>query len=243
MIRALVAFDPSAEEVVVDGKTAHHLVRVLRLEVGARVELFDGEGRARDAVVTELGAELVKLCAGPVRDLPREQPLTLALGLTKGEKFELVLQKGTELGATAFQPLALERSVVRLDPAKVPERLARWRTIVEQAARQCGRADVPELRPPATLDELLAASSARGARLLVLDEEERAVRLGAAIGGAGAVELVLLVGPEGGLTRAEVSRAVAAGASPVTLGRLVLRAETAPLAALAVVKFLRGELG
>ncbi len=241
MIRALVPFDPAATEVVVEGAAAHHLLRVLRVTVGAEVELFDGDGRARAAVVTRVEPGRVALAAGPVREGVRLPAVTLAMGLPKGDKLELVLQKGTELGATAFRPLALARCVVQLAPAKVPERLARWRTIVEQAARQCGRADVPEVHAPASLAALLDASA--GAVICVLDEEERAARLSTVVAEAGDAPLVLLVGPEGGLTREEVSQAVARGARAVTLGPLVLRAETAPIAGLAVVRVVQGLLG
>lgn len=241
MIRARVAFDPAAAEVVVEGAAAHHLLRVLRVAPGTEVELFDGEGRARPATVRRVEPGRVVLEAGAVRDGVRLPSVTIAMGLPKGDKLELVLQKGTELGATAFAPLTLARCVVQLAPAKVPERLQRWRTIAEQAARQCGRADVPEVHAPVALAALLDA--AMGAVVCVLDEEEREARLSTVVAEAGEAPLVLIVGPEGGLTREEVAQAVGRGAKAVTLGPLVLRAETAPIAALAVVRVVQGVLG
>jgi 16S rRNA (uracil1498-N3)-methyltransferase len=164
-------------------------------------------------------------------------------GLPKGDKLEWVLQKGTELGAAAFHPVDTLRSVVRLEPRRALERTARWTKIVEEAARQCRRNDVPRVHPPASLGEA-ARALAPGTVLLVLDEEESAVPLGEAFRAAGpGTPVALVVGPEGGLAREEVAALAALGARGVTLGTRILRTETAALAALAVMAHLDGELG
>jgi 16S rRNA (uracil1498-N3)-methyltransferase len=169
--------------------------------------------------------------------------LALVQGLPKGDKLEWVLQKGTELGATLFAPADTARAVVKLDEKRAAERVKRWTKIVEEAARQCGRADVPEVHPPRALLEAVA-SLPPGTRLLVLDEEERARPLGQAVASLPEGDpLALVVGPEGGLDRGEVTALAEVGGVPVTLGRRVLRTETAALAALAVLQHLRGELG
>ncbi len=240
MIRLLV---PRATEgeVTVEGQRLHYLSRVLRLGAGDALEVFDGAGRRFDARVQSLTERVAVLALSNPSEAPKARAITLVQGLPKADKLELVLQKGTELGASAFVPAACTRSIVKLDGKEEAKRL-RWQRIVEEAARQCGRADVPEVRAPAPL--LRAVDGLPDApALLVLDEEERALPLSMAVSTLGNRPLALIIGPEGGLTREEVAALVAIGAIPVTLGRLVLRTETAGLAALAVLRHLDGELG
>ena len=240
MIRLLV---PSAAQgqVSVDGPRHHYLLNVLRLKAGDALEVFDGEGLAFDGKVVSLGQLGGVLLLGPGREAPRPRSITIVQGLPRAEKLELVLQKGTELGASAFAPSGCARCVVKLD-GKEEAKLARWQRIVEEAARQCGRATVPHVFPARPLLAAVAALPGDPA-LLVLDEEERALPLSTAVASLGARPLALIIGPEGGLTREEVNALVAKGAIGVTLGRLVLRTETAALAALAVLRHLDGELG
>lgn len=240
MIRLLVP-GASAGQVTVDGPRLHHLLHVLRVRAGDVLEVFDGQGLAFDAKVLSLGEQRGELLLSGGRQAPPPRPITIVQGLPKAEKLELVLQKGTELGATAFAPAGCARSVVKLEGKEEAKR-ARWQRIVEEAARQCGRSDVPQVHPPRPLLAAVAALPDEPA-LLVLDEEERALPLSAAVAPLGARPLALIIGPEGGLTREEVQALVARGAVGVTLGRLVLRTETAALAALAVLRHLDGELG
>ncbi len=240
MIRLLVP-GASEGEVTVSGPRLHYLLHVLRVRSGDLLEVFDGEGLAFDAKVVSLGELGGVLQLSAAREAPRPRSITIVQGLPKAEKLELVLQKGTELGASAFAPAGCSRSVVKLE-GKEDAKLARWQRIVEEAARQCGRATVPHVFPPRPL--LAAVSALPGdPALLVLDEEERALPLSTAVASLGARPLALIIGPEGGLTREEVAALQAKGAIAITLGRLVLRTETAALAALAVLRHLDGELG
>jgi 16S rRNA (uracil1498-N3)-methyltransferase len=240
VIRLLV---PGASEgqVTVDGPRLHHLLHVLRVRAGDVLEVFDGQGRAFDAKVLSLGEKSGALQLGAGREAPKPRAITIVQGLPKAERLELVLQKATELGATAFAPAGCARSVVKL-AGKEETKLARWQRIVEEAARQCGRSDVPVVYPPLPLLAAVAALPDDPA-LLVLDEEERALPLSAAVAPLSGRPLALIIGPEGGLTREEVAALMAKGATAVTMGRLVLRTETAALAALAVLRHLDGELG
>ena len=240
MIRLLV---PGAREgqVTVAGPRLHYLLNVLRLRAGDVLEVFDGEGLCFEAKVLSLGQLGGALELSAAREAPRPRSITIVQGLPRAEKLELVLQKGTELGASAFAPAGCARSVVKLE-GKEDAKLARWQRIVEEAARQCGRASVPQVFAPRPL--LAAVHALPGdPALLVLDEEERALPLSTAVASLGVRPLALIIGPEGGLTREEVTALVAKGALAVTLGRLVLRTETAALAALAVLRHLDGELG
>ncbi|MFO0597901.1 MAG: 16S rRNA (uracil(1498)-N(3))-methyltransferase [Myxococcaceae bacterium] len=240
MIRLLVP-GAHAGEVSIDGERHHYLTRVLRLAAGDELEVFDGRGQrfaARLVEVTESSARLT--LEHGVAERP-SRAVVIVQGLPKAEKLELVLQKATELGAAAIAPVSCERSVVKVS-GKEEAKLTRWRRIVEEAARQCRRSDVPEVMEVATLAER-AAVLAKTHVVLVLDEEERAVPLSDAVRAAGERPLALVIGPEGGLSRAELERLISLGAKGVTLGSLILRTETAALAALAVIRHLDGALG
>ena len=245
MIRLLHPDAARVEDTLrVEGRRFHYLTRVLRLREGDALEVFDGEGHARDARVARLDAEAgwAELSVAALRTLPVAPPITLLQGLPKGDKLEWVLQKSTELGVSCVWPVACQRSIVQLSGARADKKVERWQRIAEEAARQCARADVPDVRGP--VDVLVAAKALEaGTRLLVLDEEARAVRLGEALAESPDAPLALLVGPEGGLARDEVEALIALGGQPVTLGPRILRTETAGLAALAVVQHLRGQLG
>jgi 16S rRNA (uracil1498-N3)-methyltransferase len=244
MTRLLVPHAASGP-VTIDGLRRHHLVTVLRLREGDTLEVFDGRGTRFDGTVTAIGPTEARLTLTNPRAMPAARALTVVQGLPKADKLELVLQKGTELGAAVFAPAACARSVVKLDaPAKEHARRERWQRIVEEAARQCGRADVPRVLPVRPLEAAVAALEDAPA-VFILDEEERALPLSVAAREAldARRPIALVIGPEGGLAREEVAALVARGAVPVTLGTLVLRTETAALAALAVLRHLDGDLG
>jgi 16S rRNA (uracil1498-N3)-methyltransferase len=218
-----------------DPASLHYLSDVLRLEPGAGVEVFDGAGSAWTATFT--GSEL-RLGERRAAALPGVA-VWLAFALSRGDKGDWIVQKGTELGVTRLVPWQAERSVVRLEPDRAEERARRWRRIAGEAARQCGRSDVPEVAAPGTLAQALQAPAGF---------ERIAFHAGA---GAPIVEVVrpggvgflAVLGPEGGLTDREVQACVDAGCRLATLGPRVLRAETAAVAAAALIQHLAGDLG
>lgn len=215
-------------------EATHYLRDVLRLAPGAELELFDGTGGAYPAHIEE-GFALLRL--GPRREARPALALRLLVALAKGDKMDLVVQKATELGATAICPFGADRSVVRLDRDRGEARAERWRRIAAEAARQCGRADAPEVAQPSSLSAALAALPAGFARFVFHPGGEP---LGAAspVPGVAAV-----VGPEGGLSPAEVDACEAAGARRVSLGPRILRAETAAVVATALLQARFGDLG
>ncbi len=235
---------PAPERLSLEGEAHHYLCHVLRLKAGDALEVFDGHGRAVDARVAEVSPTAAVLTLGAERRQAPARSVTLVQGLPKGDKLEWILQKGTELGASAFAPASCVRSVVKLPPDKAEAKRQRWRKIVEEAARQCGRQDVPEVLSPGPLAQVCAALPAE-TRILVLDEEERSRTLTSAFAAlpSPAAPLALVVGPEGGLDRSEVAALLARGAVAVTLGDSILRTETASLAALCVLLHLDGRLG
>jgi 16S rRNA (uracil1498-N3)-methyltransferase len=216
---------------------ARYLETVLRLRAGAELEVFDGAGRRFEAVLESAGLRIgVELPAAPASALD----VWLAQAIVKGDKLDLVVQKATELGASRLVLLETTRSVVKLEDKRASSRVDRLRRVVEEAARQCGRSDVPPIEGPIALDELCERLGADRLGLL-LDPEERDLRLSHAARGAS--RICIAVGPEGGFAPEERDRASSSGMLPVSLGKLILRTETAGLSALAVVRHLAGDLG
>jgi 16S rRNA (uracil1498-N3)-methyltransferase len=239
MHRLYVPPDQVAPLVRLSPAQSRHVEVVLRLGPGAALEVFDGQGARWPARIESAG---VLRLGDRAEDRPSAIDVWLAQGLAKGEKVELVVQKATELGATRILPLAAERSVVRLDAKGGERRAQRLRRVAQEAARQSGRSDVPAVDTPRTLAELAALLAAEPDRRgILLDAEQRELRLSQAARGAS--KLLLAVGPEGGFTPKERALAAEAGFVEASLGRLILRTETAGLAALAIVRHLAGDLG
>lgn len=211
-----------------------YLADVLRLAPGAALEVFDGRGGRYPAEIGP-GFEWVALGAREAAP-PAAVELALVVALAKGEKMDLVVQKATELGVARVLPFEAERSVVRLEAGKGEERAARWRRIAAEAARQCGRADVPEVSPPSPLARGLAVL-APGTRAFVFHPGG-----GRLEGGGAPASVAAVVGPEGGLTDAEVRACEEAGAVRAALGPRVLRAETAAIVAVALLQARFGDL-
>ena len=217
---------------------SRHLLTVLRLQSGAQVEVFDGQGGRFPAIVA---GDDVEIGAALPRDA-RSLDVVLVQAVAKGEKMDLVVQKATELGAARIMPLAAERAVVRLEGGRGAARAERWRRVAQEAARQCGRADVPQIDGPSRWDDVFSLLHAEAdRRALLLDPADYGLRLGDAVRGVS--RSLVAVGPEGGFSPAERQRALENGFLSVTLGKRVLRTETAGLAALALVLHVNGELG
>lgn len=224
---------------------ARHLGTVLRLKPGEEIEVFDGKGARYRAWLEDSpghDAAVLRIAEPLAESRLRAVDVTLVQALAKGEKMELIIQKATELGAARIVPLSSERAVVRLDAERGGSKAERWRRVAQEAARQCGRADVPRIDEPLDWDGVLAMlRDEPGRRGLLLDPEETALRLGPAA--LGAQRVLIAVGPEGGFSPEERVRAQSGGMISVGLGPLVLRTETAGLAALSVVLHVHGELG
>jgi len=219
-----------------------YLIRVRRLSAGDAVEVFDGQG-GRWPGVLQPGSR--RLALGPrVADRdPRRFSFELWQGLSKGERMEWAIQKASELGASRIVPLASDRAVVRLTPSRAPERLRRWRKIAQEAARQSGRADVPEVAEVATLSDLIAwAGPGREAALLYEREDRRDLQTFLSRVRPGS-RLALAVGPEGGFEPAEVERVSAAGIPLLGLGDRILRTETAAAAVCVLALSASGGMG
>lgn len=236
-----------AGEVIITGSDLEHLVRVLRLKPGALFTVSDGCGSVYRCLLREITKDKA---IGTIQEAgpdDSEPPIRLALlqGLPKGDKLELIIQKATELGVAEVFPIAMERSVVKLSRDKAENRVVRWQRIALEAAKQCRRNRAPVIHPVMTLAGALDVLPPE-TRVLVPWEDEkargiRAVLNSPACKGAGSIALV--IGPEGGMTGAEVQLAAERGAMSVSLGRRILRTETAAIAALALIMYELGDLG
>ena len=233
----------SGEEVSLGEDDARYLTRVLRLPVGAPVVLFDGRGGEYEATIAAAGRRQAVLAVGRHRPVERESALaiTVAQGISRGERMDHVVQKTTELGAGAIVPLLCERGVVRLDDKRAAARLEHWQRVAAGACRQCGRNRLPRIAPITAVEDWLAAP-AEGLHLLLAPDAGRRLTDIEPAGAGVAGSVVLLVGPEGGLTEQEEEAAYAAGFLPVRLGPRVLRTETAAVAGITALQTLWGDL-
>ncbi|MBA3596702.1 MAG: 16S rRNA (uracil(1498)-N(3))-methyltransferase [Methylibium sp.] len=229
-------------EAALPAAAARH-VQVLRLQPGDAVLLFDGGGADWSAELLQIGRSVVQVRVGASQAVDCELPMavTLAVGMPANERMDWLIEKATELGVAEIQPLVCERSVLRLSGERAGRKLTHWQGVASAAAEQCGRARLPTLQPVRSLAEWLAAPAAAPASArFVLSLSEGTQPIAEALGPAVRTgsALVFLSGPEGGLSPREEAAALGAGLQPVTLGRRVLRAETAPLAVLAALAAL-----
>ena len=232
----------SGKRVGLEGNAASHITRVLRLRVGTALVLFDGSGGEYEGTIEQAHGGEVSVAVGARSDAERESPLavTLAQGISRGERMDLVVQKATELGVTHLVPVLTERSVVRLTAQQSDRKVNHWRAIVIAACEQCGRNRPPSVAPPVALREFLGgdASAVPGTRLLLSPEGT------ATLGDVPrpSTGFTVLVGPEGGLTDEEERAALSAGFTALRLGPRVLRTETAAIAALTLLQREFGDL-
>jgi 16S rRNA (uracil1498-N3)-methyltransferase len=226
-----------AQRLTLPPEPSKHLVQVLRLRAGDALVLFDGGGRDYPARLVEArrGAALVELEAPGETEPVSPLAVHLGIGVSKGERMDFAVQKAVELGVSAVTPLFTERSVVRLDGERLTRRQQHWRGVLIAACEQSGRRRLPELQPATGLDAWLG----RQHPCPLLLDHRSPTALPDLPPPTGA--LTLLVGPEGGLAPAERATAARLGFTGVCLGPRILRAETAPLAALAAIQALWGD--
>lgn len=232
----------AADPVVLEGEDCRHIALSLRMAVGDTVTLSDGEGeeclcRLTLITPTRVEAEVTERRAGA-----GELPVTVRLyqGNPKGDKLELIVQKAVELGAAAIIPFESSRCVARVRAERAEKQSARLSRIAQEAAGQCGRARLPSVSLPLSFREALREAAETCDTVLFCYEEERGQTLRGALkeaAAAGARSIALFVGSEGGFSPEEAEQARAAGALSVSLGRRILRCETAPLYALSCIGY------
>ncbi|WP_395747259.1 16S rRNA (uracil(1498)-N(3))-methyltransferase [Prosthecobacter sp.] len=223
----------AAPHLTLTGDEAQHCSRVMRKQAGDSIEVFDGAGRVAVCEITHVSKTEVQVriisesCVEPF-----QTSIHLLPALIKGEPFEWLLEKAVELGAGSIQPVVTERTVIHLDAAQADKKLVKWRRHMIESAKQCHTPFVPELHPPVPFAS--AVKFQAGLKLIpALSEHSRTLKQ--ALPASKPQSVAVLIGPEGDFTPEEETQAFAAGFVPVTLGPLVLRAETAGIATLAVL--------
>ena len=215
---------------------AHYIGRVLRMAEGDAVQLFDGSGQEYRGALLEVGKKRVRVQLDEAFAGQPESSLRIHLGqgLSRGERMDWAIQKATELGVSEITPIISERCEVRLKDERAEKRQVHWQQIAVSACEQCGRSTVPVIHAPVLMSEWLKACDAE--LKLVLHPVAEPL-----VSHARPASLAFLIGPEGGLSDAEVGQAQAAGFHSARLGPRVLRTETAPVVALAVAQQLWGD--
>lgn len=223
-------------------EAAHHAFTVLRLKEGAPLVVFNGEGGEYAATITAASKKSVLIQTGNFNPVDNESPLKthLAIGISKGERFDLVLQKATELGVSEITPLLTERTEVRLNQEREEKIQQRWQKIIINACEQSYRNHLPNLNAPLEFSTLLAQEASE--QKLILHPSQENTQLSVWDQSNQPKSVCLLIGPEGGFSDHEVSQARKHHFTPLTLGPRILRTETAPLAALSVVQMWWGDL-
>ena len=219
--------------------SAHYLGTVLRAREGDSVSVFNAADGEFDAVVSKSKKGNVDVILGECVRVPEQASalaLHLALGLSRGDRMDYAIQKATELGVTEITPLFTEHGEVRLKPDRLENKLRHFEKIAINAAEQCGRLDVPVINTPLPLDAFLAQET-QAKRLLLEPGGEQRLAAAQALS-----DIQVIIGPEGGFSEHEVSLARASNCEIMRLGPRVLRTETAPVAALAILQFLYGDL-
>ena len=228
------------EKIYVEGSDVNHMKNVLRMKLHEKAEISDGESRTYlcEVEAYEEDVAVLHILEEMEADTEPASKLYLFQGLPKSDKMELIVQKAVELGVYQVIPVAMKRSVVRLDDKKAAKKADRWNSIAESAAKQAGRSRIPEVTMPLSYKEALKMAEELDVTLLpyelaggmeVTREVIRQIKSGQSVG--------IFIGPEGGFEPEEVDAAVSMGAKVITLGRRILRTETAGLATLAVLMF------
>ena len=220
-----------------DDRASHHLARVLRVKTGDRLSVFNGDGNNYQGTIVSATKHQVSVLIDSIALAETESSLNtcLALAVSKGDRFEWAIKKATELGVTSIVPIQSQRVDVRLSPERWQKKQEHWQQIVISACEQSGRAVVPKVKEPTTLSQWLSCVEADCK--LVLDPEAAPSALHDQ-----PASIALLIGPEGGLARSELTLASENGFSAMRLGPRVLRTETAPLVALSVLGARWGDI-
>jgi 16S rRNA (uracil1498-N3)-methyltransferase len=229
--------------VLLDKKETHHAVSVLRLKAGELVELFDGKGICYRGIVGSMkeGRLLVAIDAvqkEAAQDLKAR--VTLGISVIRPERMDYLIEKACELGVHTIAPLITERCVIRISKERWESKLKRWRKIAAESSKQCGRAVVPEIKATLLYEDFLPGVSSFD-NILIATLAVPTGSLYASLKDSEPKNILILIGPEGDFSKREVELARAKGASPIGLGRLVMRSETAALYLISAVQFFLHE--
>jgi 16S rRNA (uracil1498-N3)-methyltransferase len=235
-------YSPSLDRGLLDTEQSHHCAHVVRQAVGDLFAVFDGHGTEAKARITEIARDQVQFEILAKATSPRPtHPVWLAQALTKPKSMDLVIQKATELGVSELAPLQSDHSVAQVDEEKAEARVEKWQKLTIEAAKQCGQNWLPVVHSPRPPRDFVTEIP-RGAVKLIASLQHEARPLKSALreqlhGLKPGTPIVVMIGPEGDFTPAEIGQARSAGFIPVSLGKIILRAETAAFFALSAIAY------
>ncbi|MBF0199838.1 MAG: 16S rRNA (uracil(1498)-N(3))-methyltransferase [Desulfamplus sp.] len=234
----------------IKGNEARHMINVLRLSKGDEVQLADGRGNHYLARIENVSKGEADLAILGTATMEAESPvhITMAQGVLKDKKMDTILRHLTELGIVEWHPFFAKRSVPSPVPEKDKARLERWERIARESMKQCGRSLLPEIHPPCSFNELMTLSDRYDEKIIFSETSEYPIDIlkekhCSNHGAVPWVKIIAMIGPEGGFTKEETSVAVERGFSSFSLGPRILRAETASIAACALIQNILGDLG
>lgn len=232
------------ETMVLSQENAHHVARVMRSRVGDSLTICDGGGTDYQCTIREICGETVVCTVESAQPNEAELPVEVVVfaGLSKGDRFELMLQKCVELGATAIVPFTSQNCVVKLDGKEAAKKVERYQKIARDGAKQSGRGIIPQVCDILTFGQACRAAAQLDLPLFLYEGEREHSLAANLAGGVGAKSIAIVSGPEGGFTPQEARQAVEAGLLVTTLGKRILRCETAPMAALAGIAVILEKL-
>jgi 16S rRNA (uracil1498-N3)-methyltransferase len=227
----------------INGDDFHHMTRVMRMKEGDEFFAVFKGGKSATSKIESISSDDIKASIVQWETAIKELPIsvTIASGLPKGDKLEWIIQKGTELGAHEFIPFNADRSIVKWDEKKAKKKVERWEKIAKEAAEQSHRKLIPKVFSPYSFSELMEISNQYDYKLIAYEEESRASEMGNFANTISSMEngssILIVFGPEGGLTEKEVIKSQQSGFLPCGLGPRILRAETAPLYVLSALSY------
>ncbi len=235
---------PYAETMEIEGVDARHIYTVLKMKPGEKVQIVSDDGVTALAEITETapGCTVVKCLEVIAESHEPAVKITLAQGLVKGEKMDFIIQKAVELGVSSIVPLAMEHSVVRYDGVKAAKKRERWQKIAESAAKQSKRDIIPQVEAVSDMAKLMEECTCT-TKIIAYECEDKQGLKQVLQKNPQTDSILIIIGPEGGISEAELTAARSGGAVPVSLGRRILRAETAGLTALSAILYEFDELG
>jgi len=235
-------YSPSLDRGLLDAEQSHHCAQVMRQEVGEVFSVFDGQGIEAKARITEISRDAVKFQILAKATSPKTtHPVWLAQALTKPKSMDLILQKATELGVSELAPLQSDHSISQVDEEKAEAKVEKWQKLTIEAAKQCGQNWLPIVHTPIAPKDFVTGIPKGAVKLIAsLQPEARPLKTalreqlqGLKVG----TPIVVMIGPEGDFTPAEIGQARAAGFLPVSLGKIILRAETAAFFVLSAIAY------
>lgn len=240
-----IVIDPSQDEVIINDKNdVNHISKALRVKIGEPLEICDTSGKEYIVEVTSLESDMVRCSIVDTPDLTRESNIHIDLyqGVAKGSKMDTIIQKSVELGVQSIIPMMTKRAIVKLDSKAEIKKVERWQKIADEAAKQSKRSFIPEIKEVLDIKKVIGLASSYDL-MVIAYELESTKKLKEVIKDKSYKRIAILIGPEGGFEKEEVENAVGCGVVAISLGKRILRTETAGPACITIMQYELGDIG